>query len=345
VSGFRPTAKISTLKQRAKLLHAIRRFFLQQGYWEVETPILSQDIVIDLHLDPFTVAHTDSATSNGPLYLQTSPEFAMKRLVASGADAIFQITHAFRQGECGRYHNPEFSMLEWYRVGDDHHQQINFVQQLVQYLSQIAQRLVPVDAVQAARFCKLASTAEYLKLTYDEAFREYAGMTVLDKDCAALASLAAKQQVNVPESLDRDDPDSWLSLLLAELVEPQLGKDMPTYMHDYPASQSALARVSPRPDGIQVAERFELYIDGLELCNGYHELTDPDVFEARMQSQSVARQSAGKPALPLENRLHAAMQSGLPNCSGVALGLDRLVMLALGCRELKEVIPFPVARA
>ena len=334
-----PTASIEALKQRAVLIDAMRQVFHEAGYWEVETPILSHDIVVDAHLDPFVTEFFSGrlpAGSNGgkELFLQTSPEFAMKRLLAAGAEAIYQISRVMRNGERGELHNSEFTMAEWYRAGDDHHAQMDFTEQLVRRVFS-----------RAAEFRADAPFAEepFERLTYDQAFERYAGCEVLGLETREFAELASMHDAPPPEGLSWEDRDGWLNFLLAQIVEPELGQDHPTFLYDYPASQAALARV--REDDPPVAERFELYISGVEVCNGYHELTDAEELIRRMQKQNELRQSHQARRLPESNRLLDAMRSGLPPSSGVALGVDRLVMLALGLSCLREVIAFPFPRA
>ncbi|MFG0332002.1 MAG: EF-P lysine aminoacylase EpmA [Maioricimonas sp. JB049] len=331
-----PSADLVTLRRRAQLTQSVRAFFDRHGYWEVETPLLSRDICVDAWIDPFRLegAGDDDST----LYLQTSPEFTMKRLLVAGADAIWQLTRSFRQGETGRYHNPEFAILEWYRVGDDHHDQMTFVEALVRH---VAARAVELGAETAPSGWM---AKPFRRLRYDDAFAEFAGSSVLELETDALAELARRHDLVVPESLrpGAGDRDDWLNLLLAEVVEPALADEGGVFLYDYPASQAALAKVSPGPPA--VAERFELYLEGIEICNGYPELTDADELARRMRQQSERRAAAGMPALPVESRLLQAMQVGLPDCAGVALGLDRLVMWALGVESLAELIPFPFDR-
>ncbi len=321
---FLPTADLDTLRRRAELLMAIRTVFHTAGYLEVETPILSHDTVVDAHLDPF-VTHAAIGADQQPIFLQTSPEFGMKRLLAAGATAVFQIGKVFRQGESGRLHNPEFTMIEWYRVGDDHHRQMDFTAEL---LKQICPRLM--------------GHSEIERLTYDEAFERYAGQRVLNCEPHELRAMATRHGLQPPSSFE-NDRDEWLNYLLAELVEPHLGHDSPCFLYDYPASQAALARV--RSDSPPVAERFELYIRGTEICNGYHELTDPAELRQRMDRENQIRVANQKTALPTSNRLLDAMEFGLPACSGVALGFDRLFLLAENREDIAEIIAFPFDRA
>lgn len=317
----------------------------------METPILSADIVVDAWLEPFVADFLpqpqDWSKGGYPRYLQTSPEFAMKRLLGAGATAIYQLGKVFRNGECGQRHNPEFTMLEWYRVGDDHHAQMRFTQSLVQRVFTVATQLqINTSSPRQELERRVADPRGFERLTYDDAFERYAGRRVLAANQDSLVNLAFDRGLVPPPGLDRVDRDGWLNWLLTELVEPHLGRNRPTFLYDYPASQAALARTTrPYPDAPAVAERFELYIDGVELCNGYHELTDANVLRERIAEQLALRSAAGLRPLPSDSRLLAAMDAGLPAASGNALGVDRLVMLALGATSLADVIAFPFDRA
>ena len=326
-TDFRPAASLEVLRLRARLLAFTRRYFDESGYWEVDTPILSHERVIDPNIEPFVVPWSASEQ----LSLQTSPEFAMKRLLASGADAIYQLGKVFRRGELGRLHNPEFTMLEWYRVGDTHHEQMHFVEKFVSEFAREVER----QSSAAPRSSPLAPHP-FERLTYDQTFERHTGSKVLSRPTGEIVALARRLGVSAPDSLLPNDRDGWLNLLLAERVEPHLGHDRPMFIYDYPASQAALARV--RVAGpVSVAERFELYGNGIELCNGYHELTDANTLRARIHHEATASgQRLAEPA-----RLLAAMEQGLPPCSGVALGFDRLLMLCLGANSIRQVIPFP----
>lgn len=320
---FRPTASLDVLKLRAKLLAFTRRFFDQAGYFEVDTPMLSHERVIDPNIEPFVVFES----ANEPLYLQTSPEFGMKRLLAAGADGIYQLGKVFRRGELGRLHNPEFAMLEWYKTGDTHHDQMGFVEQFV--------RAFRLEVEQSIGESSPLSDQPFQRLTYDRAFELYAGSTVLARPTNEIVALAQRLGVSASESLMPHDRDGWLNLLLAERVEPHLGREHPTFVFDYPASQAALARI--RGEGTTaVAERFELYACGIELCNGYHELMDPDELRRRILREAEINETS----IPVPTRLLTAMENGLPDCSGVALGFDRLLMLCLGYDSVRQVIPF-----
>jgi len=347
---FLPTASLETLKLRSHLVASLRVFFRANDYWECETPVMSREVIIDANLDPF-VTHD---ITGDPYFLQTSPEAGMKRLLSAGADSIFQISRAMRRGESGQLHNPEFTMIEWYRVGDDHHAQMDFVEQLVRaFYAEAARRLSDGQALNSVR--KL-SAESFERLTYDEAFERFAGTKVLRLSSTDLRQLAADHEVAAPLTLHPDDRDGWLNLLLAELVEPNLGRDSPQFIYDYPASQAALARISQHSvsseyssdlagGSLDVAERFELYDRGVELCNGYHELTDAEEFRIRTDTERETSDSDSHQKLPGAPLLAEAMQHGSPDCAGVALGLDRLVMLALGKAEIADVIAFPSDRA
>ena len=307
---FLPSASPEMLATRASLLKRLRTFFDSRGFLEVETPLLSHDVVVDRHLDPLSVTLFPDPREPevGPkLWLQTSPEFAMKRLLVTGREelrSIYQITRAFRGGEIGPLHNPEFTMVEWYRLGDD------YVAGM-QLLSDLAEEILDLGASE--------------RLTYRDAFVRHAGIDPFENIVAA------------------EDHNLHLDLLLTQKVEPQLGQDRPTILYDYPASQSALARI--RDGNPPVAERFELYVRGIELANGYHELLDPAVLRERNRLNNKLRISDGKPPLPEESRLLAAMDHGLPACSGCALGFDRLVMAATGAKTIQEVLAFPISSA
>ena len=341
---FLPTASIVTLKRRAKLLATIRDFFDSSGYFEVETPLLSADIVTDAWLEPFVADWIPLPTEWNRIgdrrFLQTSPEFAMKRLIAAGADSIYQLGKVFRNGEFGQRHNPEFTMVEWYRVGDNLSALMSCTQSLVQRVVSVGADLVNSDEepVLTELASRVLHPAGFERLTYQDAFLRKTGCSVLTCKMSELHAVAGQQGLVPPPGLAADDRDGWLNFLLAELIEPSLGRERPTFLTNYPASQAALARLSP--DGV-TAERFELYLDGIELCNGYDELTDPDALRKRIREQAEQRAESGLRPLPANSRLLAAMDAGFPPCSGNALGVDRLVMLALGKSKLAEVIPFP----
>jgi len=320
---FRPTASWENLRLRAGLLRRLREFFDRHDFCEVETPILSADTVVERHLDPFyTEVPGGAGEPPRRLWLQTSPEFAMKRLLAAGARAIYQVTRVFRLGEQGPLHNPEFTMVEWYRAGDGMKEGM----QLTSDLCEALLRRGPAE-----------------RLGYAEAFRRHVGLDPHAADAEELASAAEGCGVVPPASLSMEDRDGWLDLLLAERVQPHLGHKRPVLLYDYPVGKAALAKV--RAEEPPVAERFELYVAGIELANGYHELLDPAELLRRSARANAQRQADGKPALPERSRLLAAMEAGLPAAVGVSLGFDRLVMLAAGAKGLAEVMAFPFDRA
>ncbi len=317
---WRPTASLDALRLRAEILAKIRAFFAEREVLEVETPLLASAPVTDLHLQALHCRYRGPGADDGlTLYLQTSPEFAMKRLLAAGSGPIFQICKAMRDGEAGRRHNPEFTVLEWYRPGWDHHRLMD-----------------EMDGLLAA----VLGTRTGERLTYGETFMRYADVDPHSETDGALRTLVRGLGVPSAGELGRND---LLDLILTHVVEPKLGHCQPTFIHDYPASQAALARV--RPGQPALAERFEVFVEGLELANGYHELTDPGLHRQRFEADLAARRRAGLPEVPIDERLLAALEHGLPESAGVALGFDRLVMLAAGAREISEVLAFPVDRA
>ncbi len=324
---WRPSADLSVLRLRAELLAQIRAFFAARGVLEVETPALSAAAITDPHLASFNTCYSGPGSQHGrPLYLHTSPEFAMKRLLAAGSGCIYQIARVFRDGEAGSRHNPEFTLLEWYRVGFDHHRLMDEVAELVGML--LAGRL---------------ALAEPERLSYRQIFQHHLNLDPHRATVADLAACAETRNVSIPTGMPLDDPDPWLDLLLTHCVEPRLGSGRLTFVHDYPASQAALARL--RPDDPPVGERFELYINGIELANGFHELGDTVEQRHRFAQENAARRAAGLPVMPVDEHLLAALEFGLPDCAGVALGFDRLVMLATRKTSLAEVLAFPLDRA
>lgn len=333
-----PTTTVANVKLRAHLLRETRAFFDARGYVEVDVPLLSHDRAVDPHMEPFTIVCDTRAGRN--LYLQTSPEFGMKRLLAAGLEAIYQLSHVFRRGESGALHNPEFMMLEWYRAGDTYSQQMQFVEELVCALFSAAGRVAPADGLVLNR---RRPVTPFSRTTYRSAFLRHTEADAMIMPAAELESLAIERGIQIPQGMSGADRDDWLNLLLAELVEPNLGVERPEFVYDYPASQAALARITS--DAVPVAERFELYIQGIEICNGYQELTDPLELRRRISSQNERRARAGAVPLLLSSRLSDAMEYGLPESSGVALGFDRLLMFISGADKITEVVAFPFERA
>ncbi|MCG6156714.1 EF-P lysine aminoacylase EpmA [Rubinisphaera margarita] len=328
--AYLPTAEIAALKARAALTARVRSFFEQHDYWEVETPLLCRESVIDAHLDPFElILSANNATTSERFFLQTSPEFCMKRLLAAGADRIYQITRAFRKDEAGDRHNPEFSILEWYALDDDLVSQMSFVEAL-------CRELLHPDGLRAKSF---------LRVTWADAFENVLGIQILELDAAELMEFCLQ---TIPDAVPSEHAgidegwDFWAQLLLCERIEPWLAEQHAVFLYNYPASQAALARLSPEDP--RVAERFELYVGGLEICNGYRELLDASVLRERNALENAIRVRQGLSDLPETRHLLAAMEAGLPDCSGVALGLDRLIMLALKRDTIDQVISFPIDR-
>lgn len=325
-ADFRPTASIENLKARSEILDRVHHFFRQRQFIHVETPLLSCDTVIDQHLHPVKVDHESVLgnvdSNNVPFWLQTSPEFAMKRLLAGGATAIYQICKAFRREERGSIHNPEFTMLEWYRVGDDMQAGMDLLAELVE---------------------TILDRPSTVRMTYADAFEQFVKVDAMSASVEQLRQACDSHGVDSTCFNDSTNRDDWLNLLLTSVVEPALAKTPePKMIYDWPSSQSALAIVRPE-EGI--AERFEIYVDGIELANGYHELLDPAELSHRNRINNDARANDGEDRLPGSSRLLQAMQHGLPSCAGVALGIDRLVMLALNADSISDVIAFPIERA
>jgi lysyl-tRNA synthetase class 2 len=310
--NWQPSASPETLRARAQLLARIRDFFRERGVLEVDTPVLSAHATVDRHIESFrTVAG---------LWLHTSPEFAMKRLLAAGSGPIYQLCHVFRQEESGRHHNPEFLMLEWYRPGFDHHALMTEVEGLL-------------AAVGGPSACE--------RLSYRDAFLRHAGF---DPHAAPLSRL--REGVSTPERITGDesgDRDFWLDLWMSWVIGPVLGQKLPCLLYDYPASQAALARV--RADDPPVAERFELYWRGVELANGFHELTDGTEQQRRFEADQAWRRNHGRMVPPFDQNLIAALHAGMPACAGVALGVDRLLMLLLNLPDVISTLAFGNNRA
>ncbi len=319
---WQPTASVEQLKQRAEILRSIRTFFAARGVLEVETPAMSHATVTDVHLHTFETEFVGPGFAKGSaLHLMTSPEFHMKRLLAAGSGCIYQIGKAFRNEENGRYHNPEFTMLEWYRVGFDHHQLMDEMDALLQQVLR-------------------CSAAE--RMTYQQAFLSQLNVCPLEASMTELKRVAASlglSDIAEPEQ----DRDTLLQLLFSVGVEAKIGQSVPAFVYDFPASQAALAKIN-REDA-RVADRFEVYFQGIELANGFHELDNPKEQLLRFEQDNHKRVAMGLKAHPIDYHLIAALESGLPECAGVALGIDRLIMLALGCDHIDQVTAFPFPRA
>lgn len=313
------------------MLARIRAFFAAAGVMEVETPILSHAGATDPALASLSLSGGRSGVGSGAdrtLFLQTSPEFPMKRLLASGSGPIYQICKVFRGEERGRRHHPEFSLLEWYRPGLDDGQLIDEVAELVRAVLQ--RPMLPMQ-----------------RIRYRDLFREVLDLDPFTAPVQTLREAAITAGIPDADRLDLER-DAWLDLLLTQCLEARLGRSGMSFLCDYPPSQAALARIRPGgdpPDDQAVAERFELYIDGVELANGFHELTDAVEQGARFAHDRTERRRLGLTEIPHDTRLLAALQAGMPASSGVALGLDRLLMIAVGATHIDQVLAFPVERA
>jgi lysyl-tRNA synthetase class 2 len=317
MSDWRPTASIATLELRASMLRAAREYFVATRALEVETPTLSVAAVSDVHLASV------AATANGQArFLHTSPEYAMKRLLAAGSGDVWQICRVYRDGERGSQHNPEFTLIEWYRLGMDHHALMTDVERL------IGAMLPPARAFDRSE-----------RISYREAMQLHAGVDALRDPVPVLIERLRSASIDAPAGLEHDR-DACLDLIMSTLVGPKLGRERLCFIYDYPASQAALARVRG-----EVASRFEAYLDGVELANGFHELGDAAEQRARFLADLRERARRGLPATPLDERFLAALAHGLPECSGVALGFDRLVMCAARATRIDEVLAFPFERA
>jgi elongation factor P--(R)-beta-lysine ligase len=302
---------LAMLEPRNALLRRLRAFFHDRGFLEVETPLLWHEIIPELHIEPLQ-------TLSGQ-FLQASPELHMKCLLAAEAKAIFQVTRSFRAGERGQLHNPEFTIVEWYRTGDDLRAGMNLMDELAQ---------------------TLLGTPPATRASYGEAFERTLQLDPHRASLAELSAAAENNKLNIPTSMQRDDRDEWLNLLLATRVEPQLGLDRPEIIYHYPASQASLAKVVTSDAGVAVAERFELYYRGIELANGFHELSDAVEQRRRFEAVNTARVADGRSPLPMPESLLAALESGFPDCTGAALGFDRLAMLAIGASSIEAIRPF-----
>jgi len=321
MSTWRPSCSQSNLKARAALFALIRAFFVARDVLEVETPLLSVSTATDPQLESIQAqVKIHIGLEAKPYYLQTSPEFPMKRLLASGSGAIYQICKTFRNGETGRKHNPEFTMLEWYRPGFS-------LTDLMQELEQLTTELL--------------GAAEAERLSYRDAFLRYVDIDPFDITDGELEVRAQKLAAYSGPKMSRDD---YLNLILSICIEPNLGQSRPCFLYEYPPSQASLAQVNLSSLGVPVAQRFELYIQGMELANGYFELTDADEQAKRFAKDNRERGQIDLPKIPPDKYLITAMKHGLPACSGVAVGLDRMLMLKVGAQSIDEVLTFPIGR-
>lgn len=315
---WHPSADILTLKQRANFIERIRNFFKERDVLEVETPTLSHATVTDPYIQSFSVI--DQVADLGKVYyLQTSPEFAMKRLLAAGSGSIYQISKSFRHGEKGRLHNPEFTMLEWYRTDFDHHQ-------LMDEIDLFLKEMLAISATE--------------RLSYAKLFEDYAGINPHHATVEEL-KLSARDinYASLPSTYKKD----WLDLLFTHKIEPYLGQELPLLVYDFPKELAALSKI--RHEDLPIASRFEVYFKGIEIANGFHELLDVEEQRDRFDKDNTFRKMNHMNEMPIDEFFLEALTCGLPPCSGVALGVDRLLMLALGYNTIADVISFVFDRA
>ena len=313
---WQPTATLAILQHRAKILNKIRCFFAEREVLEVETPLLASATVTDPHIESIpTVFQSSGEAKPIRYYLQTSPEYAMKRLLAVGSGSIYQITKAFRQGEVGRLHNPEFTLLEWYRVGFDHHQLMDEMDELLQ---------------------TLLKTKKAERVTVRDIFQHYTGLDPHSVTALDLKKFLENQKFAI--AFD-DDFHTLYDLVFSHFIEPYLGLSQPLFLYDYPIHQAALAKIR-MAENPPVASRFEVYIAGLEIANGFHELQNAEEQKQRFDRDLKIRAALKKNNVPIDQRFLASLQQGLPACAGVALGLDRLMMVATGVNNISAVLSF-----
>ncbi|MEX1032308.1 MAG: EF-P lysine aminoacylase EpmA [Cellvibrionaceae bacterium] len=313
MSDWRPSTTTAVLHARADLYRRIRGFFAARDYLEVDPPLLGRGGTTDPAIESFRTEH-----AGRDYYLQTSPEFFMKRLLAAGSGPIYALSKVFRQDEEGRHHNPEFTLLEWYRPGFDDHALM----------------------VEVGEFLGEILDAPIQKFTYRQVF---SNVLQIDPHIARLDQLkdCARKQLSV--TWDDNNRDVWLDLLFSHLIQPKLGKVI-TFIHDYPASQAALAKITEDDTGQKIARRFEVFFNGVELANGYWELTDAKEQAQRFAADNEHRRASQQPPVAVDTKLIEALESGLPDCAGVALGVDRLLMLATDADKIEDVVVFPWSR-
>lgn len=311
---WQPGASPDTLRARAEMLANVRSFFTERAVLEVETPSISRCPTMDQHLDSLSL-ESDSQR----FYLITSPEYHMKRLIAAGMGSVYQICKSFRADEAGASHNPEFTMIEWYKIGWDHYQLMDEVEALLDRLLQ----------------CGKAE-----RVSYREVFEQHLAINPFEVTHQHFLQICENYQVTPPDFLvdPQSDREDWLDFLMGVIVEPKLGEKQPIFIDQFPATQSSLAKL--HPENREVTLRFEVYYKGRELGNGYSELTDAKQQKSRMLQENENRKKSGKPTLPFDERLQAAMEHGLPECAGIAIGFDRLVMLALEKDSIDQVQSF-----
>lgn len=307
-------SKLTLLKDRAQMFTAVRSFFAERGILEVDCPALSPAASIDLHIEVISVLLKNGSKR----YLHTSPEYGMKRLLALGLENIYQMSHVFREGEIGALHNPEFTLIEWYRT---HTSFTDFIEE------------------NRALIALFLGNCPYQIKSYRDLFFHHIQIDYLSASLEELKNCLHKHEISLSDQ-EEWDKDSLLNLIMTYLIEPHLGRGELTIVTDYPASQSALAQIRQKKEGEMVAERFEFYFQGIELGNGYHELGDPSEQRERLLTANQKRLMQGKEALPIDEAFINALKTGLPDCYGIALGFDRLMLLRHQATHLSEVIPF-----
>lgn len=322
-TSWQPNCSIELLHYRANLLQSIRQFFAQRQVLEVETPLLSQTIGTDPQLDFFTTFY-NTPPQQQKLYLQTSPEFAMKRLLASGSGSIYQICKAFRNGEAGRFHNPEFTLLEWYRIGFNLEQLMDEVEELINTLFN--------DSLQKNE-----------RYDYASLFKNYTGLNALVFSYEDYCNYAITNNIAEAITICEHNHPLWLDFIFSHQVQPFLGQNSLCLVHGYPACQSSLARLNA--DNPLITDRVEIFINGVECGNGFYELNDATEQLQRFESESLYRKQTGQELVTADMRLINALQAGLPDCSGIAIGLDRLLMLLTNHAKIDEVLSFALSRA
>ncbi len=306
-------SRIAILQDRAAMLHKARSFFAERGILEVDTPALSQAAPVDLHIDVMSVV-----LKNGEKrYLHTSPEYRMKRLLSEGMEHIYQISNVFREGECSDLHNPEFCMVEWYESKIDFK---DFIRSTVDFI------------------CLFLGDVPFSMKTYRDIFLDYLGIDYVAATTSDIVQVCKKHHLSHKE-MESWDKDTLLQFAMSFLIEPKLGREELTVVMHYPSTQAALAKTHIIGDEM-VAERYEIYYEGIELCNGYHELADSKEQHERLAEQNVFRLQNGKDELPIDERFIAALAQNFPDCCGVAVGFDRLMLLRHKKKSLKDILPF-----
>jgi len=318
-----PTCSAALLHQRAELYQTIRTFFVERSVLEVDTPVLSSAASCDMNLDSFSTKLNKGEQASKLLYLQTSPEFAMKRLLAAGSGSIYQIAKSFRQGERGRFHNPEFTLLEWYRVDFS---LADLIEEMIELLMQC-----------------FSENLAFRTVTYADLFEQQTGINPHKTTLDVLMQYASENGNPEAKGICGDSLSNGLDYVFSQYIQTKLKNDLVYFVTDYPVCMAMLAKLSD--ENTQTAKRFEVYFKRVELANGYEELTDAKQQTERFTAELLEREKEGLESVPMDDNLLAALEAGLPSCSGVALGLDRLLMLMTDASSIDEVLSFPIHRA